>query len=183
MIKLLKNFGKKEWGLVLICFILVIAQVWLELKMPDFMQKITVLVETEGNNLNEVLKNGKYMVLCALGSLISAIFVGYFAPSIAAIFSMKVRKKLFTKVENLSLNEIKEFSISSLITRTTNDITQIQMLIAMGLHLIIRSPITVIWAIIKIINKNLIWSRNSWSWSSFINECNNNTYDNSYTKI
>lgn len=183
MIKLLKNFGKKEWGLVLICFILVIAQVWLELKMPDFMQKITVLVETEGNNINEVLKNGKYMVLCALGSLISAIFVGYFAANIAAIFSMKVRKKLFTKVENLSLNEIKEFSISSLITRTTNDITQIQMLIAMGLHLIIRSPITVIWAIIKIINKNLIWSRNSWSWSSFINECNNNTYDNSYTKI
>ena len=183
MIKLLKNFGKKEWALVSICVILVIAQVWLELKMPDFMQKITVLVETEGSNINDVLKNGGYMVLCALGSLISAIFVGYLAANIAAILSMKVRKKLFTKVENLAMNEIKEFSISSLITRTTNDITQIQMLIAMGLHLIIRSPITVIWAIIKIVNKNLVWSRNSWSWSCFTYECYSNTYDNSYTKI
>ena len=181
MIKLFKNLGKKEWGLMALCFILVMAQVWLELKMPDFMQKITVLVETEGNNISEVLKNGGYMVLCALGSLISAIFVGYFAANIAAIFSMKVRKKLFTKVEDLGLNEIKEFSISSLITRTTNDITQIQMLIAMGLHLIIRSPITVIWAIIKIINKNLIWSRNSWSWSNFTYECYCYINDNSYT--
>lgn len=173
MIKLLKNFGKKEWALVTICFMLVIIQVWLELKMPDFMQKITILVETNGSDIQEVLKNGIYMVLCALGSLISSIFVGYLAANIAATLSMKVRKKIFTKVENLAMNEVKEFSISSLITRTTNDITQIQMLIAMGLHLMIRSPITVIWAITKIINKNLIWSRGSWSWSSSFNECCN----------
>ena len=183
MIKLLKNFGKKEWVLVTICFILVIVQVWLELKMPDFMQKITILVETSGSSMKEVSKNGIYMILCALGSLISAIFVGYLAANIAATLSMKVRKKLFTKVENLSLNEIKEFSISSLITRTTNDITQIQMLIAMGLHLMIRSPITVIWAITKIINKNLIWSRSSWSWSSPFNECCNYINGNCNSKI
>ncbi len=158
MIKLLKNLGKKECIFAIICLSLVIVQVWLELKMPDYMSEITVLVQTEGSKMQEILKNGGYMLLCAFGSLISAIIVGFFASKIAATFSMKVRKKLFTKVENLAINEIKKFSTSSLITRTTNDITQIQMVIAMGLQVSIRAPITAVWAVTKILHKNWQWS-------------------------
>ena len=158
MIKLFKNLGKKEIILALISLILIIAQVWLELKMPDYMSEITVLVQTEGSQMSEILENGAYMMACALGSLISAVIVGYLASNISATFSMKIRKKLFDKVENLAMNEVKEFSTSSLITRTTNDITQIQMLIAMGLQLMIKAPITAIWAVTKILNKSWKWS-------------------------
>jgi len=153
MWKLLKNLGKKELGLMAISFILIIAQVWLELKMPDYMSEITVLVQTEGSEMSEIITNGAYMLACALGSLISAIIVGYLASYISACLSMKIRKNLFTKVGNLAMNEVKSFSTSSLITRTTNDITQIQMLIAMGLQLIIKAPITAIWAITKILTE------------------------------
>lgn len=159
MIKLLKNLGKKEWLLATICLILIIGQVWLELKMPDYMSEITILVQTQGSEMSEIVKNGGYMLACAFGSLVSAIIVGYIASGISATFSMKVRKKLFNKVGNLGMSEIKQFSTSSLITRTTNDITQIQMVIAMGLQLSIKAPITAIWAITKILNK-------SWQWSS-----------------
>lgn len=158
MIKLLKNLGKKEWILAVICLVLIVGQVWLELKMPDYMSEITVLVQTEGSEISEILKNGAYMIACALGSLLSAVIVGYFASNISATFSMNVRKKLFSKVENLAMNEVKNFSTSSLITRTTNDITQIQMLIAMGLQLMIKAPITAVWAITKILNKSWQWS-------------------------
>ena len=158
MIKLLKNLGKKEWFLALICLTLIIGQVWLELKIPDYMSEITVLVQTEGSEMSEIVKNGGYMIACAFGSLISAIIVGYLASGISATFSMKVRKKLFNKVGNLAMNEVKEFSTSSLITRTTNDITQIQMLVAMGLQLSIKAPITAVWAITKILNKSWQWS-------------------------
>ncbi len=158
MIKLLKCFSKREWGLALICLALIIGQVWLELKMPDYMSEITVLVQTEGSEMSKILENGAYMLGCALGSLISAIIVGYIVSGISATFSMNIRKRLFTKVEALAMNEIKQFSTSSLITRTTNDITQIQMLIAMGLQLIIKAPITAIWAVTKILNKSWQWS-------------------------
>ena len=158
MIKLLKSLGKREWFLVITCFALIIGQVWLELKMPDYMSEITVLVQTEGSQMSEIVKNGGYMLLCALGSLVSAVIVGYIASGISATFSMKIRKKLFNKVENLAMSEVKGFSTSSLITRTTNDITQIQMVIAMGLQLSIKSPITAIWAITKILNKSWQWS-------------------------
>ena len=158
MIKLLKNLGKKEWMLAIICLVLVVGQVWLELKMPDYMSEITVLVQTEGSKMSEIVKNGGYMIGCAFGSLVSAIIVGYIASGISATFSMKVRKKLFNKVGNLAMNEIKGFSTSSLITRTTNDITQIQMLVAMGLQLSIKAPITAVWAITKILNKSWQWS-------------------------
>ena len=158
MIKLLKNLGKKEWGLSIICLILIIGQVWLDLKLPDYMSEITVLVQTEGSQMSEILKNGGYMLLCALVSLISAIIVGYLASKISATFSMKVRKKLFSKVENLAMNEVKQFSTSSLITRTTNDITQMQMVISMGLQLMIKAPITAVWAVTKILNKSWQWS-------------------------
>ncbi len=158
MLKLFKNFSKRDWILILICFILVFSQVWLELKMPDYMSEITVLVQTKGSEMNDILKNGGYMLLCAFGSLVSAIFVGYFASRLSANFSLKTRKKLFNKVENLAMFEVKQFSTSSLITRTTNDITQVEMLIGMGLQLLIKSPITAIWAVTKILNKSLTWS-------------------------
>ena len=158
MIKLLKNLGKKEWILILISLVLIIAQVWLELKMPDYMSQITVLVQTEGSKMSEILQNGAYMLGCALGSLISAVIVGYLVSTVSAKLSLNIRKKLFTKVENLAIHEIKSFSTSSLITRTTNDITQIQMLFAMGLQLMIKAPITAVWAVTKILNKNLQWS-------------------------
>ena len=158
MIKLLKNLRKKEWALAVVCLVLIIGQVWLELKMPDYMSQITVLVQTEGSQMSEIIKNGAYMLGCALGSLISAVIVGYLVSGISATFSKNIRKKLFDKVEDLAMSEIKEFSTSSLITRTTNDITQIQMLVAMGLQLSIKAPITVIWAITKILNKSWQWS-------------------------
>ena len=158
MIKLLKNFNKKEWLMVLVIFILIYMQVWLDLKMPDYMSKITVLVQTEGSKMSDILLNGGYMLLCAFGSLVLAIIVGYIISRLSANFSMKVRRKLFNKVEDLSIGEIKSFSTSSLITRTTNDITQIEMLIGMGLQLLLKAPITAVWAITKILNKSWQWS-------------------------
>ena len=158
MIKLFKNLKKKDVMLILISFIFIITQVWLDLKMPDYMSAITRLVQTEGSKMSEILKNGGYMLLCAFGSLIFAIIVGYLSSSVSANFSMNVRKKLFDKIENLGIHEIKQFSTSSLITRTTNDITQIQMFISMGMQLLIKAPITAIWAITKILNKSWQWS-------------------------
>ena len=156
--KLFKNLTKKDYIYAFISFILIIVQVALELKMPDFMSKVTILVQSDGSKLNEILLNGFHMMLCAFGSLISTIIVGYLVASISASFSLITRKKLFEKVENLSLGEIKKFNVSSLITRTTNDITQIEMLIAMGLMLLVKAPITAIWAVSKILNKNITWS-------------------------
>ncbi len=158
MIKLLRNLTKKELITIAFCFVLIFGQVWLELKMPDYMSEITVLVQTEGSQMSDIVRNGAYMLLCALGSLVDSIIVGYIISNTSATFSMQIRKKLFDKVENLAINEIKNFSTSSLITRTTNDITQIQMFIAMGLQLMIKAPITAVWAITKILNKNWQWS-------------------------
>ena len=158
MIKLFKNLTKKDVCFILVAILLIVFQVRLDLKLPDYMSEITRLVQTTGSEMSEILKNGGYMLLCAFGSLLSAIFVGYLASNVSARFSMNTRKKLFDKIENLGLHEIKQFSTSSLITRTTNDITQIQMFIAMGLQLLIKAPITAVWAITKILNKNLQWS-------------------------
>ncbi len=158
MLKLLKELNKKDLFFAFISFILIIVQVWLELKMPDYMSEITKLVQTKGVLMSDILTQGGYMLLCAFGSLVSAIIVGYLISNVAASFSMRTRKSLFEKVENLSMEEVKNFQASSLITRTTNDITQIQMFIAMGLQLLIKSPITAVWAVTKILGKNLTWS-------------------------
>ncbi len=158
MLRLLKNLNKRDWLYALICLVLVVFQVWIELKMPDYMSNITQLVQTKGASMNDILREGGYMLLCAGGSLLSAIVVGYFSSNVAASFSMKARSKLFRKVESLGMEQIKKFSTSSLITRTTNDITQIQMLIGMGLHLMIKAPITAVWAVTKILNKSIEWS-------------------------
>ncbi|MBQ8192721.1 MAG: ABC transporter ATP-binding protein [Bacilli bacterium] len=158
MLKLFRNLNKKDWLYVFICAILVVFQVWLELRMPDYMSKITQLVQTRGADMVDILIQGGYMLLCALGSLGSAIIVGYFAANIASSFSKKTRRQLFTKVEDLGMEEVKKFSVSSLITRTTNDITQVEMLISMGLQLMIKAPITAVWAVTKILNKSIEWS-------------------------
>ena len=158
MIKILKNLNKKEIGIFIICFILIFIQVWLDLKMPDYMSKITVLVQTEGSKMSDIIINGLYMLACAFGSLLSAVFTGFLASKISSNFSKKLRKKIFDKVENLSLHEVKTFSTSSLITRTTNDVTQIEILISIGLQLLIKAPITAVWAVTKILNKSWQWS-------------------------
>ena len=158
MFKLFKNFTKKDYLLIFISFIFILVQVWLDLKLPDYMSEITKLVQTEGSKMSAILENGGYMLLCAFGSLLSAVLVGYISSNVSASFSKTIRKKLFDKVENLGIAEVKNFSTSSLITRTTNDITQIQMFISMGLQLLIKAPVTAIWAVTKILNKNITWS-------------------------
>ena len=158
MIKLLKRFKKKEWLFSFIALILIVVEVWLELKMPDYMSQITRLVQTEGSKMSEIIYNGTWMIICAFGSLVAAIIVGYIIANVASSFSMNLRKSLFSKVEELSMSEIKLFKTNSLITRTTNDITQIEMLISFGLQLLLKAPITATWAILKILNKSWQWS-------------------------
>ena len=158
MKKLFKNFNKMDILCIISCIILIVFQVWLDLKLPDYMSEITVLVQTEGNNIKDILIQGGYMLLCAFGSLVSAIIVGYLASGVSASFSLNIRKKIFRKVEEFSTEEIKKFSTSSLITRTTNDVTQIEMLISMGLQMMIKAPIMAVWAVSKILNKSVQWS-------------------------
>ena len=158
MTKLLKEFNKKDYFLVFICALLIVFQVWLDLKLPDYMSEITKLVQTEGSKMKDILTQGGYMILCAGGSLISAFIVGYLTSYISATFSQKTRKTLFEKVQSFSMEEIKAFKTSSLITRTTNDITNIQMFISMGLQMLIKAPITAVWAILKILGKSWVWS-------------------------
>lgn len=158
MFKLFKNLTKKDLLYIVICFTLIIFQVWIELKMPDYMSAITRLVQTEGSTINEILTQGSYMLACAFASLISAIIVGYFAANIASSFSATVRLKIFEKVGKFSTSEIKNFQTSSLITRTTNDVTQVEMLIGMGLQMMVKAPIMAVWAVLKILNKGIEWS-------------------------
>ncbi len=155
--KLFKNITKKDFCFIGVCILLIVFQVWLELKMPDYMSAITRLVETEGT-IGEIALQGFYMMLCALGSLVSAVIVGYFASSVASNFSKILRDKIFSKVLKFSTKEMKELETSSLITRTTNDVTQVEILISMGLQMIVKAPIMAVWAILKILNKGLEWS-------------------------
>ncbi len=158
MIKIFKYLKSKEWIQALISLVFIVAQVWLDLKLPDYMSQITRLVQTPDSAMIEIWKAGGYMLLCALGSLASAIIVGYFAARIAASFSKRLRSMLFSKVESFSMAEINRFSTSSLITRSTNDITQVQMVITMGLQMIVKAPIMAVWAITKIAGKGYEWS-------------------------
>ena len=158
MFKLFKNFRKKTFFYIILCILFIVVQVWLDLKLPDYMSEITVLVQSEDSTLNDILIQGLYMLGCAFGSLISAVIVGYFSSMIAADFSLDLRKKIFRRVEDFGTEEIKKFSTSSLITRTTNDVTQVEMLIAMGLQMLIKAPIMAVWAISKIVNKSIEWS-------------------------
>ena len=158
VLKMFKNFNKKDWLMVLIIVFLIVTQVWLDLKLPDYMSKITRLIQTDGSSINEILKQGMFMLLCALGSLSSAVVVGYLTSNLSANFSYNLRKNIFKKVSLFGMEEIKKFETSSLITRTTNDVTQLEMFIAMGLQMLIKAPIMAFWAVSKILNKSLEWS-------------------------
>ena len=158
MIKIFKQFNKKDWVLIFVVAILIVFQVWFDLKLPDYMSEITRILQSEGYIIKDILAQGGYMLLCAFGSLGSAVIVGYITSFISADFSMNLRRRIFKKVEDFGMTEIKKFETSSLITRTTNDVTQLEMLVAMGMQMIIKSPVMCVWAITKIINKNVEWS-------------------------
>lgn len=158
MFKLLKNYSWKEVFWILVVVALVSLQVHFDLKLPDYMSEITRLVETEGSAMSDTINNGVMMIGCAFASLLAAIVVGYIASNLSATLSLRIRKTLFDKVERLDLESYQKFSTGSLITRTTNDITQIQMFVAMGLQMMIKAPITAVWAISKILNKSWEWS-------------------------
>lgn len=158
MFKLFKNFTKKDGMLVLTAMVFIVAQVWLDLKLPDYMSEITMLVETEGSEMSEMLLAGGKMLACALGSLISAVVVAVLAAKVGIGFAATLREKLFHKVQEFSMEEIGKFSTSSLITRTTNDVQQVQMLIVMGMQMIVKAPIMAVWAILKIYNKSWQWT-------------------------
>ena len=158
MIKLFKNLRKQEWGLIVLALVFVVAQVWLDLTIPDYMADITRLVQTDGSTMNEILTAGGKMLLCALGSLVSAVLTAICAARIATSFAATIRGKLFSKVQSFSMEEIGHFSTASLITRSTNDVTQTQMLIAMGLQMLVKAPIMAVWAIMKISDKKWQWT-------------------------
>ena len=158
MIKLIKKLNKKQLLCMFICVVFITIQVCLDLKLPDYMTSITTLVQTKGSHMSDILIEGAKMMLCAFGSLISAFITGYYAAYVAASFGRNLRRDIFVSVENFGMEEIKKFSTSSLITRTTNDVTQVQMLIALGLQVMVKAPIMAVWAICKIAGKNFYWS-------------------------
>lgn len=154
MIKLLKRLRGREWGMIALCAALVLGQIYFDLRLPDFMSDLTVLVKTPGSTMTDILTTGGKMLACTLASAVFAIICGYLSAKVAAGFSYTVREKLFDKVADFGQQEMMSFSVPSLINRTTNDITQIQMLLAMGLQIIVKAPVMAVWAIIKIINKS-----------------------------
>ena len=158
MLKILKKFTIKEWLLSLAAVLSIVAQIWLDLTMPDYMNEITKLIQTEGSAMSDILIAGGKMLLCALGSLAAAVLTALIASRIASNFSANLRSLLFNKVQSFSMAEIGKFSTASLITRSTNDVTQVQMFIVMGLQVIIKAPITAIWAILKIEDKSWQWT-------------------------
>lgn len=154
MLKIFKNFKMKEWILFSVSVVFIVSQVWLDLKLPDYMSEITRLVQTPNSEMSEILTAGGWMLLCALGSLVASIIVASLAAKIASELSCTLRFKIFDKVQSFSMEEINNFSSASLITRSTNDITQVQTFIAMGLQILVKAPILAVWAIIKITGRN-----------------------------
>lgn len=158
MLKIFKYLKTKEWLFILACLFFIVIQVWLDLKMPDYMTEITTLVQTEGSQMSEIWTAGAWMLACAFGSMLSSIITGFFAARVAASLSKELRQELFYKTLSFSMEEINGFSTASLITRSTNDITQIQQTVAMGLQVMVKAPILAVWAILKIIQKSWQWT-------------------------
>ena len=158
MVKLLKKLTWKDFILAAIAFVFIIVQVWLSLTMPDYMSEITKLVQTKGSKMNDILIAGGKMLACALGSLLAAVCTSICASKISSNFSANLRGQVFHKVQSFSMEEIGNFSTASLITRSTNDITQVQMLIVMGLEVLLKAPIMAVWALCKISTKNWQWT-------------------------
>ena len=158
MVKLLKKLTWKDFILAAVAFVFIIVQVWLSLTMPDYMSEITMLVQTKGSKMNDILIAGGKMLACALGSLLAAVCTSICASKISSNFSANLRGQVFHKVQSFSMEEIGNFSTASLITRSTNDITQVQMLIVMGLEVLLKAPIMAVWALCKISTKNWQWT-------------------------
>ena len=159
MIGILKALKWREWVYAALSVACIVLQVWLDLTMPDYMSSITQLaVSGAGSNMGAIWRDGGLMLACALGSALSSVAVGFFAAQIAAALSFRLRAQVFDRVESFSMQEINRFSTASLITRTTNDITQVQMVVSMGLQVVIKAPILAVWAVIKITSTNWQWS-------------------------
>ena len=158
MIKMFRQLKKREWLLFLCSVLFIIAQVWLDLKLPDYMSKITQLVQTEGSEMEEILAAGGKMLLCAFFSLATSFIVAAISAKIAANLSGRLRFALFNRVQSFSMEEINHFSTASLVTRSTNDVTQVQMFVVMGLQILIKAPILAGWALVKITNKGWQWT-------------------------
>lgn len=158
MIKLFRYLRKKDWLFVCISLCFIVFQVWLDLRLPDYMAEITRLIQTPDSALSSVVWAGMKMLACALLSMAAMFVVGYFVAQVAAGLSKRLREAVYDKVISFSMEEMGKFSTASLITRSTNDISQVQMVIAIGLQASVRAPIMAVWAITKIINKNLMWS-------------------------
>lgn len=158
MIKLFKYLRKKDWLYIFISLCFIVCQVWLDLKIPEYMSEITRLIQTPDSALGDVLVVGMKMLGCALLSMAATFIVGYFVAVVAAGLSRRLREAVYDKVISFSMEEMGRFSTASLITRSTNDISQVQMVIAIGLQASVKAPIMAAWAITKIINKNLAWS-------------------------
>ena len=159
MFKAIKRMRGQEVALLIFSMLLVLAQVWTEMKIPDYMSSITMLVQTEGSQMSAIWKAGGVMMLLALLSTLIGLTSGYVSAMLGGLYSKHLRSDIFNKVQSFSLNEIDRFSTASLITRSTNDITQLQMFIAGGLRMIIRTPISVVVALVK------IWGKH-WQWTS-----------------
>ena len=160
MVKLFRYLKKREWIMAAVSLVFIISQVWLDLRLPEYMSEITVLVQTDGSTMSEILTAGGKMLGCALGSMAMAIITCYFASVIAASVSRRLQSELYHKVLSFSSEEMNHFSTASLITRSTNDVTQVQMIFAMGMQLMIKAPIMAVMAIIKIQNKG------NWQWTT-----------------
>ena len=158
MFKVFRHFRPWDWLMTAVITVLVAAQVWLDLKLPDYMSEITMLVQTKGSAMGSIYAAGGNMLLCALGSLLSSVLVGFLAARVATRLSMVLRSSLFCKVQEFSMEEINRFSTASLITRSTNDVTQLERMVTMGLQLVVRAPMMAVWAIVKISGKSWQWS-------------------------
>ena len=158
MLKILKYMNRRDWLFVVCSLVFIVCGVGLDLRLPDYMREITALVQTPGSEMGEVLSAGGSMLLCALGSLVTAFIVGFFVAQIAAGLAMRLREAVYNKTMDFSMEEIGKFSTASLITRTTNDIQQIQMFVALGLQAMIKAPILAVWAILKIAGKSWQWT-------------------------
>lgn len=158
MLKMLQKLSRRDWGCVPVCLAFIATQVWLDMTMPEYMSKITILVETPGSQMSEVWKAGGMMLLCALGSLTASVITAVFTARIGSNFAATLRGCMFKKVQSFSMEQISKFSTASLITRSTNDIQQVLMFVVMGLQMLIKAPITAGWAIYKIADKQWQWT-------------------------
>ena len=162
MLRIFKTLHWKEWLYAALSVGFIVLQVWLDLTMPDYMSRITLAITGGTPDMAEVWKDGGLMLACALGSALSSVAVGFFAARIGAAVSYRLRASVFGRVESFSMQEINRFSTASLITRTTNDIMQVQMIISMGLQVVIKAPILAVWAIAKITSTHWQWRRRPW---------------------